>query len=343
MTMPENRHQNCSSPSRDWFAGFDWLRFLFITCVVSMHLNLTQQIAGAHVGVTLSDIVYYQFFCTAVPGFLFIAVFLQFVKNPDPATIWNHLVGCFYLYAFWVGSWILLTRVRPSLSLGEIILFLLQGGGWAFYFFTHLILVHLLRIVIRNWSNLWLAIGFVLSELIIALIFRQLAIDGHSWMQTPTYWWPICALPIPFAAGILARKFAQISNDSRLWVLLVSLSIFIACVAAVWEWSLAAPAGLEYSRPFLPEYLRLSPMFLAVALVVIALRVKSPPKWIRFLSRNALGIFCLHVFVLSGVYKAVSSLISNPVVASMITLVLILGGLAWLAEFVRKMFQSRLV
>lgn len=331
------------APTSVWFPGFDWLRAMFIAFVVSMHLNLTQEMAGQTVGITIPDLVFSQIFCTAVPGFLLIAVFLQFVKKPDAMAVRNHLSGIFYLYAFWVSAWILLTRARPEPSLFGLVRFILQGGGWAYYFFTLLILVQLQRILICNWPNRWLGAGLAASLLTIAGIFWWMALDGHSWMRVPTYWWPISILPIPFAAGLLARHHALICRSSRHWAILVAGCIVASGGTAVWEWSLAGPSGRDPMRSFVPEYLRLSPLLLVVAFVLMALKLKHSPRVIGFISRNSLGIFCLHVFVLRGVQDRISGLIPNPVTASFITLGVILFGIGLVTELVRKVFKSRLV
>jgi len=342
MTTIDNNTCNIVLP-RQRFAGFDWMRAVFITFVVSMHLNLAQQIAGQSEKVTWSDILQSQIFCTAVPGFLFLAVFLQCVKNPDLARERNLFIGYFYLYVFWVASWTLLTRSRPEPTLWGIISFVLQGGGWAYYFFTVLILVQIIRFFVKNWTDRGLFMGFLLSECIIAGILWKFSQDGHTWMRVETYWWPINALPIPFAAAILSRHHARICNDSRLWWRLMGGGILITAIAVVWEWSLAAPAGLDSERRFLPEYLRISLILTVLAFVFIALKVTYVPRFILFLSRNSLGIFCLHVFILGGVYKCVHLLIPHPVLASVVTLMVIIVGAAWLSELFRKILQVRLV
>lgn len=341
--MPESVDSSEKPPAPVWFSGFDWLRAIFIAFVVSMHLNLTQEFAGKGVAITAADLVYSEVFCTAVPGFLLIAVFLQFVKKPDKTATMNQFTGLVYLYAFWVSAWVLLTRARPESSVNGVVQFLLQGGGWAYYYFVLLILVQFLRFLIHDWRDRWLWVGLLLSKLIVAGLFWSMAMDGHSWMRVPTYWWPVSALPVPFAAGLLARHRERICNHPRTWVGLVTGCLLVAGLAAVWEWSLAAPAGAVPGRLFLPEYLRLSPLVLGVVLVLVSFKLPTPPKAIRFLSRNALGIFCLHVFCLGAIRLKIGRLIHDPRIAGTVTLVVVLFGMAFLAELARKMIKSRLV
>jgi len=337
------QQESAPAPGPNWYPGIDWLRAMFIAFIVCMHLNLAQQLSGQTVGITIADLVYSQIFCTAVPGFLFIAVFLQFLKKPDSKAVLSLFSGLFFLYVFWVSAWIMLTRARPEPSIVGVVCFILQGGGWAFYFFTLLILIHLQRFFIRKWSDCWLGVGLVVSLLTIAGCFWWMARNGHMWMRVPTYWWPISIIPIPFAAGLLARHYEQICRTSRHFLLVVTGCVLASAGAAVWEWSLAGPAGQVPMRPFLPEYLRVSPLLLVVAFVLVAMKLKSSPRVIRFLSRNSLGIFCLHVFVLRGLYSPVNRIAQNPAIASVVTLVVVLFVIGLFAELLRKIFKSRLV
>jgi peptidoglycan/LPS O-acetylase OafA/YrhL len=62
-----------------------------------------------------------------------------------------------------------------------------------------------------------------------------------------------------------------------------------------------------------------------------------------FIARNSLGIFCLHVFILRGLHREVASLVGDSKWTTIITLVVVLVGGAYAAEFVRKLFRERLV
>lgn len=340
-----------SSPSHPaehsvWYPGIDWLRALFIVFVVAMHLNLAQEFAsslGREGSITIYDLLLNQLFCTAVPGFLAIAMFLQALKNPSKEAAFAHLVNTLYLYAFWAGSWILCTHAKPEPGFIGLLVFILKGGGWAFYFFVSLFLLHVILVCIRGLSCKWLWAGLGASALVVSLAFTWTVLQGRLWMKVETYWWPLCFLPIPFAGLLLARSWPRISQDdrqySRLLIWLMGLSLLFAFI----EWTFSADAAHLARRPFLPEYLRLSPALTSCVMLLLALKVRSAPAVVGFIARNSLGIFCMHVFILRGLHQEIASLIHPSELAGIVTLVVVVVGGAWTTEFVRKLFRERLV
>lgn len=329
-----------------WFPGLEWLRAIFIAFVVSMHLNLAQELAtsaGKGASATVFDVMLNQVFCTAVPGFLLIAVFLQAIKNPEWKVIRAHLIDTVFLYAFWVGGWIVWTHGKPRPGLMGLIEYFLKGGGWAFYFFVVLLTVHVISALIRRLTNRMLWLGLAISLAAVGGAFLALAMKSQAWTRTETYWWPICFLPVPFMAILLARHWPSLSLDQRGYRRLLVGIVILSVATAVIEWSFAADASNLPLRPFLPEYLRLSPTLTAFAAMMIALKVRSVPKAIRFIARNALGIFCLHVFILRGLLRVITNLVGGSSWATLLTLLVVLIGGAFATEFVRKLFRERLV
>lgn len=343
MTESETAEAISTHPAKPWFMGFDWLRVLFIIFVLLMHLNITQILACGSTGATIWDVIYSQLLCCAVPGFLFISVFLQTVKHPQPAKPWQQIMELCHLYGFWVLAWTVLTRSYPEPTAWGVVLFLLRGGGWAYYFFTHLLLVHVLRITITHWSNRSLLLVFILTELVIGGCFWKMSHDGYTWKEHVTYWWPIAAVPIPFIASLLARYYRQIMTDKNVWFACLIGSCFLTIAAAVFEWSMSAPAATGMSRLFLPEYLRISPLLLVTTFVVGAIKIDYAPKWIEYISKNSLGIFCLHVYILGAVFSTFLNVFSNQMIASLMTLVVMLFGICFVSELLRKIFKSRIV
>jgi len=335
-----------TQPAPAWFAGIEWLRAIFIAFVVSMHLNLAQELAvasGKGGGITAYDLMLSQLFCQAVPGFLLIAVFLQAIKNPEWASIRSHLVGTIFLYAFWVGGWIVWTHGTPQPGLKGLVVFFLKGGGWAFYYFVALLMVHCIAALICKLSNrlLWVLLGITLG--IVVAAFSGMAFQSHAWTRKETYWWPICFIPVPFVALLLARHWTALSTNPRGYRKLLVLCLLVSVLSGICEWSFAANAADLPLRPFLPEYLRISPLLSAFTSILVALKVRSAPRWVCFIARNSLGIFCLHVFILRGLHREVASLVGDSKWTTIITLVVVLVGGAYAAEFVRKLFRERLV
>ena len=337
------------TPSPNWFPGIEWLRVMFIAFVVSMHLNLAQEFAqasgNAH-SLTAYNILLSQVFCMAVPGFLLIAVFLQAIKNPDWSKVRAHLVDTFFLYAFWVGGWIVWTHGRPEHGVIGLIKFFLKGGGWAFYFFVILLIVHTVYAIIRKIPNKGLWFGLFLASALVMGAFLTMALKSHAWTRIETYWWPVGFLPIPFMALLLARYWPALSVNRMLHRRVLLTSIVLAVAAGIIEWICAADATDAAKlplRPFLPEYLRMSPMLIAFSAILAALKFPSAPQWIRFIARNSLGIFCLHVFILRGVHRVIASVAGPSEWSLVLTLFVVLVGGAFATEFVRKLFRERLV
>lgn len=337
------------TPSPNWFPGIDWLRVMFIAFVVSMHLNLAEEFAkasgNAH-SLTGYDILLSQVFCMAVPGFLLIAVFLQAIKNPDWSKVRAHLVDTFFLYAFWVGGWIVWTHGRPEHGVIGLIKFFLKGGGWAFYFFVILLIVHTVYAIIRKIPNKGLWLGLFLASALVMGAFLTMALRSHAWTRIETYWWPICFLPIPFMALLLARHWPSLSENPGLYRKILCSALVLSFAAGIFEWCFAASATVAADLPlrrFLPEYLRLSPMLIAFTVTLAALKLRAAPQWICFIARNSLGIFCLHAFILRGIHRVIASVAGPSAWSLVLTLFVVLVGGAFATEFVRKLFRERLV
>jgi len=312
-----------------------------------MHLNLAQLLAHKIPQFlekpTGFDLLLFNVFSSAVPGFLLISIFLQAIKPQGAERVRRHLTGVFFLYAFWVGAWVLLTRSRPEPTIWGVVRFIFQGGGWAFYFFALLLLLHLQQVAIWKWSDRGLCLGFLGSTMLVVGVFLGLAFNNHAWTRFDTYWWPICFMAIPFAGNLLGRHYGDILGDPKRFRLWLGSVIGLALVSALVEWSFAADAADLVMRPFLPEYLRLSPLFTALALILLALKARSAPRYVSFLSRNSLGIFCLHTFVLGRLYSEINNRLPDPAVAGCLTLVSVLFFGGWISELVRRTLASRLI
>lgn len=328
------------------FPGFDWLRATFIFLVIFAHLNAFQSLAaGLPKAETWNgyDVVRFQVLYLAVPGFLLIATFLQSIKQRSDETRSRHFTGLCYLYLFWVGAWTLITHVRPEPGWWGWVQFVLRGGGWAFYFFAELLILQMLRVFISGWRDRSLWLGLLTTFSIIAISFAILVRAGKCWTAMSTYWWPACFLPVPFVAHLLARHYSNIIQFPGRLRQVAGMLALLTLGFAVLEWSFVAPAGKLEGRPFLPEYLRISPLLGASCVVLLSLPIRAAPRVVQFISRNSLGIFCLHVFVLAGVHRKVSLLIQDPFSVCLATSMVILFGGAWVTEVLRRCMKSRLV
>lgn len=326
-----------------WHSGFDWLRAGFICFVVCMHLNVMQTMSGQTVSVTIFDLIHFNLLCVAVPGFLLISHFLLFQKCHTWPDFRTRIKDSISLYLFWVGAWVLVTKSKPEFSLVGLVEFFLRGGGWAYYFFAVLILNTLICAAISRLSSRVMLCGFLVSAVATQALFHMLANNQHAWMKSATYWWPACFVSIPFAAGLLDRWLKQIISSSRSWWLALLCALVLSIALSSLEWSHRGSAGLIDLRPFLPEYLRISLVFSACVLFLLALKINYVPRFIKFISRNSLGIFCLHVFVLGGVHQGVSRWVHQEQLAYAVTIavVLIFGAIG--SEILRIILRSRVI
>ncbi len=328
------------TPSRKpWYPGFDWLRAAFIACVVAMHLDVCRAAAGEQLPMTVADVIFFAVPCLAVPGFLLLSSFLCESGTYDLRKRGRQWLEAFSLYVFWVGLWVLHTKVRPAPGFGGVLEFLLRGGGWAFYFFAALLIQRTLAFGTGRLSH---RAGLVGGLVVLAALEIGLGWGGKAWWAgRETYWWPICFLAAPFLGRWLAGRFQTSVSAPPVWWLAVA-----AIGAFVFELWVAPHSVPDPERRFLPDYLRASPMLAVAALLGWAIRVNKPaPAVVRFVARNSLGIFVLHCFVLRGVHGALRRVLhlDDAVLARCLTLVVVVAGGAVAAELVRHLLRQRLI
>lgn len=333
--------------SSRWLPGLDLLRAVWIFFVLCMHANLTQ-IASIHGGAgdqaDLFDAVRFHLLCAAVPGFLIMSCFLQARKHLSG---WsehkNHLMDLCYLYAFWVGLWVLLTRSRPEMSPLGIVEFGMRGGGWAYYYFFVLIFVHGIAALTNKATNALVWWCLAISAGIVLIAFWMMSADAFAWTRIPTYWWPMAFLPTAFIGILLARYEPQLRASptrTRRWAVVGLVALGLLCLL---EWRWAAPLVNGELREFLPEYLRLSPTLLATLFMVGALFLGQCHTAIRYVARNSLGIFCLHVFFLGGIGKLMARFIPDPLWAGVVCVIVTTIAASILTELLRFVMKARLI
>jgi hypothetical protein len=333
-----------SNPSAQssWFPGFDWLRTFFILFVVCMHLCSMQTLAGTCESVTVFDVIQFNVFCTAVPGFLLISHFLLLQKTHSYSGFRKRILDFVYLYVFWVAAWVLVTKSTPEHSVKGLVEFILRGGGWAYYYFSVLLINSLLCMGLHRLATKYIIIGLLLTAMCVVFLFLHLASE-HLWMTTFTYWWPVCFIALPFLSCLLSRYVNQIMNSQRLWTYMIIVSVATAVSLTFMEWQFSGPAGKLALRPFLPDYLRISLSLSAFAIVIGSLKITYAPRVIKFISKNSLGIFCTHVFVLRGVYRGVEHWIHTQVIAIILSAIIVLILAAFTSEILRFLLKQRVI
>ena len=343
MTKTSNQNASAQTETLLWYHGFDWLRTIFICFVLLMHLNFTQGMSSGVAEVTVFDLLQYNVLCLAVPGFLLISSYLLVTHCQTWAAYAKKIKGMMALYLFWVGAWILVTKPTPEMTIGGVAEFFLRGGGWAYYFFAVLVINSIVTALIHRCSSKLIWSGFALSVILSQGVFHAMANQQHAWTRVQTYWWPLCFISIPFVAILASRYRSILAANKRLWGIVVIALVVATFGLAMVEWQFCAEAGLLKMRTFLPDYLRASLVFGSTLLLLLALRLNYSPWIVKWISKNSLGIFCLHVFMLGAVASKVQSKLPNHVVATLVTVVTVIAVCGIASEVMRRLLKERII
>lgn len=355
--MPTASHSNPASfnesqgSKRLYLPGFDYMRVFFMVSVIAGHVNLITGLAAQRAGEigpgpNFWDHFYFDVQSTAVPSFILISTLLFCVKPVTWESTLKRLTKLGYLYIFWVSAWIV--HSKPILKPGVLglIELTLRGGGWLFYFIAVLILMTLLTAGISALKGRGRLLGYAVS--VGAFLATVLWVShDHHWTKGSYYWVPTCFALLPCFALWLAPRMESLIEDRASRLRLAAGLLACGVVAALVEWHFSAPGSLiDESRKWVPKHARFSIHFDAAMIVVLSLGIRCKPGWIvSFLARNALGIYCLHGFIVGGVVKGVGLVLGGRFPA----LLLPLGIVATVcvcslgAEFLRRAFRERLV
>lgn len=82
---------------------------------------------------------------------------------------------------------------------------------------------------------------------------------------------------------------------------------------------------------------------MVITLVLGVLKISHSPRIIGYVSRNSLGIFCLHVYILGAIYSLILKVFPHQITAEFMTILVLVFGLSFASEFIRKIFKSRIV
>ncbi len=339
-------------PPKMHFDGFDYLRVFFMMMVLLGHSGFFYEMAltrekSVGMGHNLWDYLYFEMQSSAVPSFILLSMVLFAIKKPNWASNWDRVKKLGYLYAFWVGAWIIATEVRPEFTFLGLIVFFLRGGGWLFYTFATLILLTPLCWIAyilpkrAQWCGLFLATCAVIGTYLWTY-------QGYRWIKSPYYWLPSCFVMMPFIAVILTPHIFRLKDASAKRYFWIFIMLSIGGLAALIEWYYSVPSELvdPSKRNWVPKHARLSVQFFAIAMLIASLGIQKPVNGIiRFFARNSLGVYCLHPFMLSAILLPVKTILQPWVFgfATPIGCIVVAIVCSFLAEFLRLAFKQRLV
>jgi surface polysaccharide O-acyltransferase-like enzyme len=327
--------------------GIDYLRAFFSVCVVEVHLGyifpsaIFNKTRYPDHTFTASDFVNFYVLCLAVPVFVLISTYLYARKPTDAAGLGRRLGRIVRLLVFWS----VLYQVYRYTGFGaiksiphdpdELALYLMSGGSTFYYFFEGLAIIT----VIAHWATrlparaVWLL--FAASTILVGVL--PVVHEATHVRFLAHHADPLNFAPYAFAGVGLARLPAVAAARARTWIGLACLAL--AGPAALLDWTVYVdPCFFEVNEFALPAYTRPSLVFLAVAVVVLALRVRTPPgPVVRFMATHSLAVYCLHPFFVDGRDKIIQVLHLTGLVAVLVPWAVVLG-LSYLGSLVMPLF-----
>lgn len=331
--------------------GLEYLRVFFMISVVSFHAGLTSEWAAivqgdAKVRANLFDVISYNLQSVAVPCFFIISNFLFCLKPISHGRLISRLIRLVSLYLFWVSLMVYHYRPEIHFTLTGLAAFLVSGGHTFYYFLAVLILLSPVTFFLQKLRGKALLFSGILSAL---TLFGTMV-----WLQQDYYFathMNHCIVTsyamVPLCSVLLARYCEKIQSSERIarhWGLgLIGIGIVTAAI----EWKFSAPGELLDSyRMWLPKHARFSLYFLASALVVFAIRINNKPgKILSYLSKNSLGIYCLHGFCVGEIVAFSKNILSSsiPIAGTAFGCILTVVSCSMVSEFLRRALQRRLV
>lgn len=327
--------------------GIDYLRAFFSVCVVAVHLNylfpsliFDKRNYTAH-RFGASDLVNFYVLCLAVPVFVLISTYLYASKPTDTAGLGRRLWRIVRLLMFWS----VLFQVYRYTGFGAIkgipgdpdalALYLMSGGSTYYYFFVALAIVTVITHVATRMSSRLVWALFAASILLVGVLpllhrelhYRSLAHHAN----------PLNFLPYAFAGVGLARLTAAGAGRVRDGVGVLCLALAIP--AAILDWTVYVDrCFFEINEFAIPAYTRPSLVFLAVAILVLALRSRVPTNpVVQFMALHSLGVYCLHPFFVDIKFKVMEVLGLSGPAAVLVPWAMVLG-LSYVGSIVMPLF-----
>lgn len=283
------------------YNGLDYLRAFLPLFVVAIHTRLASTYGNLSnheiPGINVFDIVQFNLFMLAVPAFFLISLFLFFRKTQtstkyDVQRIYELSV----LFVFWSGIWILINHTYPERNPADIIIFIVRGGSSIFYFFFSLVFLTVLASFTKNISVrlTWIFLGF---SSFMTILFPVLNIYDPAYKYLVAYWNPLLFVPCVFAAKLIAFHEDRLKFRNKTLVIILILYILISVI----EWlTLMHPNHELVLATEMPSYARFSIIVGASLLVITSLQItRKPSRIITIMSSAALGVYCVHPFLLS--------------------------------------------
>ncbi len=306
------------STDRQTWNGLFYLRAAFCVAIVAWHCSVlgTSSVFNpaafpSHI-VEASDVIYLYFCLLGSPMFFLISFFLAAGRRGEKGLAIARIGWLFWLCMFWLTLWTLCRggfgalglRYHPSAvwpDIHSLLWHVVTGGSGPYYYFFSL-----LGLTCVCFAAVRLPRGLVWSLLaasVAAVGLVPLAVARwQSWAWMDAYWMPLNFVPYVFI-GILSRDYIdrhpRSSSSPRFTIALLPIFLLFVGLAISEWWYLPHGNNFAHNITAIPMYTRLSVVVGTTAFFFLSFLVTDPPPpWIRFVSDNSLGIYCIHVLLL---------------------------------------------
>jgi surface polysaccharide O-acyltransferase-like enzyme len=326
--------------------GIDYLRAFFSICVVATHLgyvfpsSIFDEDRYRDHTFSWSDFVNFYVICLAVPVFMLVSTYLYALKTHDQQALLRRLGRFLLLLLFWSIAFniymlsFLFVKVVPH-EFGELSLYFFTGGNTVYYFFLSLAIVTIATHYGMRLSTPSVWIVFAATTLLVGVLpllhqathFKLLGLHAN----------PLNFLPFAYGGIIVARLV--LSKNARQLKRLGIACLAMAALTAPLDWTIyVSECGFEVNKFAIPAYTRPSLIFLAMAVVIFAIRWRPRSNAvIRFMSYHSLALYCIHPFFVPLGYTMAIKMELTGVLQFVLPLVTVVG-LSYLASLVAPYF-----
>ncbi|HJZ94563.1 MAG TPA: acyltransferase [Gemmataceae bacterium] len=334
--------------------GIDYLRAIFSVAVVAVHLGYVfpsaifdEQAYTTH-AFGWSDFVNFYVLCLAVPVFILISTYLYSLKPTDTGALLRRLGRIVRLLVFWslayqifffTGYGFLKQTPRDPEGLA---VFLLTAGNTVYYFFIALAVVTVVTHYAKRWPSGVVWGLFVITTVLVGVLPVAHRALGPEDQTTAVRFLDLHANPLNFLplafAGVGLARLTRAEANATLGRLALG-AVVLAGASAVLDWTYYVdPLFFTVNQFAIPAYTRPSLIFLAVAVLTLAIRWRGGGnRVIGFMARHSLAVYCLHPFFVPVKYKMKDVLHLTGVAEVVLPLVVVLA-LSYAASLVLPWF-----
>ncbi|MFC1769885.1 acyltransferase family protein, partial [Nitrospirota bacterium] len=228
-----NNHSGTNTEVANYYNGFDYLKVIFILCVVAWHSHIFGDPTKFSHFIyrtmpLLSDIVYMNLFMLAVPVFIQISLFLYLENRPNKTSSFTkRFKQLFITYLFWLFTWMLFKSngtyaIESSfINLKEILITIVSGRSIVYFLFSLLLCVSILELLLQveekvfsiNYSwHYWIVTSAILTGVFIAMPY-YFSNQGYPYL----YWIPMNFFPY-ISGAVLIHKIKNSSINKKFFI-----------------------------------------------------------------------------------------------------------------------------